>query len=173
MASTYAQIKSGIVQNIILIDDGTDVTGFLEGYDALVKIDGLDPSIAIGWTYDGEVFAAPLPPAIDLPTAKYRKIVAFGMALQAFSQAKYPQTIQISFLALYEIAKKAGRTNQQTYIEQLLTWANSILTYNVTFVGQVGACASLQAVADLAWDIEGNVLADPQVTLLAAAAIPN
>lgn len=55
----FAQIKDGIVQNCIVLND-TDIQDlFLEGYDFLIQVDDLDPQPGIGYSYDGVNFTAP------------------------------------------------------------------------------------------------------------------
>jgi hypothetical protein len=48
----YAQILSGTIQNIIVLDDLTLESLFLAGFDYLIRIDNLNPVPEIGWSYD-------------------------------------------------------------------------------------------------------------------------
>lgn len=52
----YAQIKDGLVKNIIIVDDEVPLDTFKEGFDEIVKLDkpNLDPDI--GFKYDGKDF---------------------------------------------------------------------------------------------------------------------
>lgn len=52
----YAQIKNGIIENRIVLDDPKLEPLFLEGFDFLVRVDNLEPQPNIGWTYDGVKF---------------------------------------------------------------------------------------------------------------------
>lgn len=56
---TYAQIKDEIIQNVIVLDDMSLLDIFGAGFDAIVRIDQLNPMPAIYWTYDGSVFTPP------------------------------------------------------------------------------------------------------------------
>lgn len=60
----YAQIKTGIVFNIIVLDDESLAEHFKNGFDHLIRIDELTPSPQIGWSYDGIDFNQP--PEIEL-----------------------------------------------------------------------------------------------------------
>lgn len=55
----WAQIKSGIVANTILLEDESLTSTFSEGYDAFIRIDQLSPVPGIGWSYDGSNFTPP------------------------------------------------------------------------------------------------------------------
>lgn len=52
----FAQIKDGIVSNIIVLDDETLIPLFKEGFDDIVRVDQLQPYPSPGWTYDGNTF---------------------------------------------------------------------------------------------------------------------
>jgi len=61
----YAQILENTIQNVIVIDDESIVSLFVVDfltqtpYDAVVRIDNVDPTPGIGWTYDGTNFNPP------------------------------------------------------------------------------------------------------------------
>lgn len=52
----YAQIKNGVVENTIVLDDLSIYGLFLTGYDHLIRIDEMVPQPGIGWLYDGNGF---------------------------------------------------------------------------------------------------------------------
>jgi len=56
---TYAQIKDGVVNNTIVLDDETLASVFSKGFDYLVRIDLLSPCPGPGWLYDGANFSPP------------------------------------------------------------------------------------------------------------------
>lgn len=56
----YAQIKDGVIKNTIKVDENTDLSLFLEGFDHLIRIDNLDTIPGIRWSYDGASFAPPI-----------------------------------------------------------------------------------------------------------------
>ena len=56
----YAQVKSGVVVNTILIQDESLEGVFLQGYDYCINITSVIPKPDIGWSYDGENFTAPV-----------------------------------------------------------------------------------------------------------------
>jgi hypothetical protein len=58
----YAQIKDQKIVNIIDLQDITLVPLFLDGFDDIVRIDLLDPTPGIGWSYVNGTFTAPPDP---------------------------------------------------------------------------------------------------------------
>lgn len=61
----YAQIKDGIVKNVIVLHDVNLISLFTIGYDQLVLIDAVSPKPGPSWTYDGNNFSAPVQISID------------------------------------------------------------------------------------------------------------
>lgn len=59
----FAQIRDGTIQNVIVLNDPSLEHVFVGGFDALVRIDNLDPVPQIGWLYDGQSFS--MPPSED------------------------------------------------------------------------------------------------------------
>lgn len=55
----FALIKDGFVQNTIVADQDF-IDGVKDQYDACVEISLSPGSPSIGWSYDGEVFSAPV-----------------------------------------------------------------------------------------------------------------
>lgn len=55
----YAQIKNGIVQNTIVLDDLSLEPLFAQGFDYFLCIDDIQPSPGIDWNYDGQQFSPP------------------------------------------------------------------------------------------------------------------
>lgn len=70
MDKIYAQIKSGKILNTIVLNDdsSTHLTlfGTGMGFDSIVRVDTLSPTPAIGWSYDGTHFAAPVATPISI-----------------------------------------------------------------------------------------------------------
>lgn len=60
----YAQIKDNKIINSIVIDDETPMELFSKGYDYFIRIDNLNPTPGIGWSYiaDNEFSPPPTPP---------------------------------------------------------------------------------------------------------------
>ena len=48
----YAQILNGFVRNVIVLNDPTLQSVFVNGFDYLVRIDNLTPTPQIMWAYD-------------------------------------------------------------------------------------------------------------------------
>jgi len=61
----YAQIKNGIVENIIVLEDDSLIQTFSDGFDSFVVVDGMDPMPQIGWGYDGTNFVPAIAPALN------------------------------------------------------------------------------------------------------------
>lgn len=55
----YAQIKNGILQNCIILEDESLKDMFSQEFDFLINLDGLDPCPGIGWNYDEQNFTPP------------------------------------------------------------------------------------------------------------------
>lgn len=55
----YAQIKDGVVSNIIVLNDEQYIPLFSQGFDELLRVDQLLPYPSPGWTYDGQDFFPP------------------------------------------------------------------------------------------------------------------
>jgi hypothetical protein len=55
----YAQIKDGIIKNMIVLEDESIKHLFSEGFDHFVRVDELNPVPCIGWAYDGVFFTKP------------------------------------------------------------------------------------------------------------------
>lgn len=68
----FAQIKSGVVKNTIVLQTEEMAEHFLEGFDSIVRIDELSTKPGIGWTFNGSAFA---PPASS-PSPSIQVIVA-------------------------------------------------------------------------------------------------
>jgi len=77
----YAQIANGSIQNIIVLDDESLLDHFVQGFDYLLPLDGLDPSPQIGWLYDGSNFSAPVIVPVPIPLNTQILPAAFGIQL--------------------------------------------------------------------------------------------
>lgn len=60
MQNTYAMVLDGLVENVIVWDGATDFN-VSEG----VQLVAAPPSVGLGWTYDGTIFAPPAEPPVD------------------------------------------------------------------------------------------------------------
>lgn len=60
-----AQIKNGIIINVVVVDDETKVPWLTHGFDQVVIISQEPDGPGIGWTYDGENFIAPVVEAAE------------------------------------------------------------------------------------------------------------
>lgn len=89
----YAQIKDGIVKNVILLDDAGLASHFAIGFDSCIRIDDVSPVPGIGWTYAGSVFSEPTPPAFIVDKANYVGRVILGSNLSAGSPLTLPNDI--------------------------------------------------------------------------------
>lgn len=54
--SKFAQVKDGIVQNVIVLNEYNEA--FLSGFDSLINVD--DKFVGPGFTYDGNDFMPPV-----------------------------------------------------------------------------------------------------------------
>lgn len=53
----YAQIKNGVVTNIIILEDQSLLPYFSENFDQVINISSFVPEPEIGWTYNNGNFA--------------------------------------------------------------------------------------------------------------------
>lgn len=55
----YAQIKDGVIQNTIVLDQPELLPLFTQHFDSIVQLTEDEVRPGIGWTYDGRDFTAP------------------------------------------------------------------------------------------------------------------
>lgn len=55
----FAQLKNNIIENVILLNSEEDAEAFLGSYDAIQRIDNVDPVPQIGYIFNGEAYSAP------------------------------------------------------------------------------------------------------------------
>lgn len=55
----YAQIKDGIICNIVVLEDESILSQLSYGYDAVIEVSSDPGSPGIGWSWDGQIFSAP------------------------------------------------------------------------------------------------------------------
>lgn len=67
----YAQIKDGIVRNIILLNDAGLASHFAIGFDSCDRIDDIDPVPGIGYTVSGGVYTPPVPLGYTVDKVNY------------------------------------------------------------------------------------------------------
>lgn len=60
----YAQIKNGMVQNVIVIDDSSLVSLFGKNFDDIIKVDEVYPNPGPGWSYDRNTYSFS-PPQVE------------------------------------------------------------------------------------------------------------
>lgn len=59
IVATYALVKDGIIDNVILADESRRATYEIQGY-IFIEIPVVPGSPGIGWTYDGVTFSPPV-----------------------------------------------------------------------------------------------------------------
>lgn len=62
----YGQIKNGVIQNTIVLEDANLSSLFAIGFDFCIRIDNLTPIPGINWNYNGTTFSTPTPPISNL-----------------------------------------------------------------------------------------------------------
>lgn len=126
----YAQIKNGIIQNTIVLEDSSLQSVFAQGFDAFVRVDNLSPEPAIGWSYDGSNFHAPItsePSAQELAEQAVVNDMNFGQALiTQFAATNNLNGISNSGKTLYVLSYTAN-LSQCLYTGSLMA-ALSIMT---------------------------------------------
>ncbi len=86
----YARIAAGVVAEIVTLDAGINIASAFHASLAFVEITSLSPQPAVGWTYNGSAFAAPVPTlavAQDLANAALIAACANAIAAGCLSSA--------------------------------------------------------------------------------------
>lgn len=66
---TYAQIKGGVVKNIVAVTDQSPMDKLAEGFDFFIRVCNLPPpKPGVDWKYDGQNFTPPDPIVIEEQT---------------------------------------------------------------------------------------------------------
>lgn len=165
----YAIIENGMISNVIVADPSFILVSIQDPKIA-VNIDNEYPEPQIGWSYDGIVFSAP---TRTLAQAKADKISSFGSSVKAYMNCYFDLDTRQSMSTLYFQARLDGLTNRSAYLQPMVDWANSIISYSRSFVLQVQALTDVNDVDAILWDIQGNVSNPPAITLAGAISIEN
>lgn len=56
----YAQIKDGVVVNVIVVDENSPFEELSKNFDLFLRVDDIPDLVGIGFTYDGETFTPPI-----------------------------------------------------------------------------------------------------------------
>ena len=88
-----------------------------------------------------------------------------------FIQLRYPAHKQQFFQALFTEAIALGLTNRTAYIQQLLDWCKSVVTYTNTLDDELANIVSAQEIDEFSSDFSSFEDTDPQVTVKGALAI--
>lgn len=143
------------------------------GHTVSMTSDGVTDTYLVGEALSFAFATGTTQDAAYLSMAIQIKISMLKQAIQDYAFGKYDEKTRIGFISLYQLAQSQLHLNQMAYIQQLGTWAKSILTYAGSVVTAVSALTTPQAVADYQWNIEAHISADPQISLITAAMIPN
>lgn len=167
--NTYALLISSIVVNVILADEE-----FIESLDPLVADEAvlIEEGTApppIGYLYSGGEFV----PALSKPQAIAQQIAAFRTDFRAWIDTRYDQPTRINFISMFLLAKETGKTNRLAYIQPLLEWSDSLVTFAGTVATAIQSQSTAADVLAYQWSFISLEQSDPRVTLLAAVQIPD
>ena len=60
----FAQIKNGIVESVIVLEDESLAPAFGQNFDQILNVTNANPQPSAGWTYDGQTFTQP--PSVEV-----------------------------------------------------------------------------------------------------------
>jgi hypothetical protein len=109
--------------------------------------------------------------AEDLPGLKALKMAKLDIDTRSYITSRYSLERQSSLQLLRGDARADGKTNRFNYINQVVTWVNSVLYYHYTMAATIGACTTKAQVEQLTWNHAANSLPDPEVAIQVAMGI--
>jgi hypothetical protein len=170
MANKYVLIQNGRVKNVIvseaeLVDDMIQAGAA----DASVMLNNGDPSPNIGDVYANGNFST----ALSKPLAISQQLTAFRLDLQNFIDSRYDINTRLNFQTLYTLALNDGKANRLAYLQPMLSWVETIISYSITVAAQIQGQATAADVLAYKWDFTSIASADPHLTLLGAISIPD
>lgn len=107
----------------------------------------------------------------DIDTARSLKTAEFSSALNVYFNSHYDPRIEQQLVNLYLLAKITSLANRAAYLLPLINWIDSVMAYSVQFTALIQSTSDPAEVSTLSYDIDANVIADPQLTLSAAMQI--
>lgn len=113
------------------------------------------------------------PPTLPLGQAITKNIAMAQAAVQAFIDGQYSLETRFNLMAIYNLAVKNGLTNRAAYVDQLFTWAQSVVESAASYVTTVMAMTDAATVASTSPDFSSLIASDPKLTAVAAIAISN
>jgi hypothetical protein len=126
----------------------------------------------IKWCADGGVPSV-VPHPECLAELKTKMLIQLDMDTRAYITSRYSLERQSSLQLLRGDARADGKTNRFDYVNQVVTWVNSVLYYHYTMIATVNACTTKEQLEQLTWDHAANTLPDPEVAIQTAMGIPD
>lgn len=165
----YALINNGVVHNVV-VGDEEFITELLnqQVYDEAIEFDPEVTVVRMGFSYAGGVFS---PPLVAVGVAKAQKLAEFKVAVQEYIDSKYDFNTRQQLANLFMLAKFQLKLNRAAYLQPLLEWIDSVLTYSQHVVSTVSGMSDPVAIANMSWSFDANVMTDPKLTLAGAIAI--
>ena len=165
----YALIKNGFVRNIVRAEEAL-ILSLIASHviDEGVVVEPKVNQPEVGDAYSNGVFTHFAP---TVQSARALKLAAFKADFDTYLDAAYSISTRVQMLNLYLRANKNGLTDRANYIETGMAWGDSLAAYAATFAATVAQTVDVPTILALTWDIQGNTLPDPKITLAAALAI--
>lgn len=168
MDANYVLIKSAHVTGIVKASeafvDSLVSSNQIDSYVLLAA--GVIPPI-VGDNYVDGAFSTYL----TKPQAITAKIAQLKAELQAWIELQYDLPTRLNFHTIYTMAAVTGKTNRAAYIQPLLAWAETLVSFTSTTSAALQAQSTADAVLAYAWDFSALASSNPKLNLMAAIQI--
>lgn len=144
------------------------------GHTVIMTTDGVNDTYEVGGAIQYSFPTGTSEAAVYLSIAKQFNIAKATTTFQDFGLSRYSLITRFSLMAVYQLALlNILLVNRRAYLLQLFTWAQSLVTYSVTYMAAVNALSDPAAVAAMVPDFGPYIVSDPLVTPIAAVQINN
>jgi hypothetical protein len=108
-----------------------------------------------------------------LAMAKQENLTLAQAAVQQYTTGRYSLDVRYNLSVIERLAADSGLINRDAYVKQLFTWAQSVVTYGITYMATVQAMTDPAAIAATVPNFTTLTSSDPLVTPQGALAISN
>jgi len=134
------------------------------GNDVYVNSNGITVTVAHGTAQATAYLALAIQDNIAMMTA----------AGAAFVSSRYPDSVRINLIGLYMNATRSLLlSNRQTYLAQIYTWQNSIISYIASYLANINAQTNPNTVLGIVPNFAQFISSDPNITPVGAIQINN
>jgi hypothetical protein len=140
-------------------------------HSVTMTTDGTTDSYLVGGAMSYQFPAGTSDAVVAITLAIQANLILFNAALTDMVNNHYSLEQRVRWILLYLEGQFMVLPNRLTYLNQLLTWGNSISTYAVTYIATVSAMTNPTTIAGTQPDFSAIEAADPKLTLLACMQI--